>query len=119
MEPLAATLDRHLASRGQTVTLRRRIGTSDNFVNLAVRARLSGYPAEEVVGAVRVTDSRFIMSPAAITAAGAAWPGAAGGGQWPAIGDFLVVNGRLRRIEQTQPVVIGDAVARIEGRCTG
>lgn len=119
MQPLTATLDRHLASRGQSVTLRRRIGTSDSFVDLAVRARLSGYAAEEMVGAVSVTDSRFVMSPVAIMAAGSAWPGAAGKGQWPIIGDLPVVNGRLRRIEQTQPVVIGDAVVRIEGRCAG
>ena len=119
MEHLVTTLDRHLASRGETVTLRRQIGTSDAFVSLPVRARLSGYRAEHVVGAVKVTDSQFVMSVSEINAAGAAWPGAAGGGKWPEIGDWLVVQGRMRRIEQTKPVIIGDRAVRIDGRVLG
>lgn len=119
MHPLTVTLDRHLAATGQDVTLRRRIGTTMTYVDLTVRARVKGYRAEHVVGAVKVTDSEFIFSPTQILAAGAAWPGAAGGDRWPKIGDFLVVNSVQRRIEQTQPVVIGGAVVRIEGRILG
>lgn len=119
MHPITVALDKALATRGETVTLRRRIGTGSTFVDLPVRARVSGYKSEEVLGAVRITDSKFIMTPSQIVAAAATWPGAAGGSQWPIIGDFLIVQGRQRRIEQTQPVVIGDQIVRIEGRCAG
>ncbi len=119
MDTLITTLDRHLASRGQNVTLRRRIGTGNTFVDLTVRARLKGYRAENITGAVKVTDSEFVFSPTPILAAGSAWPGAAGGERWPKIGDWLVVNGVSRSIAQTQPVVIGGAVVRIEGRVLG
>ncbi|MFC5421042.1 hypothetical protein ACFPOB_15905 [Bosea eneae] len=119
MNALTAALDRHLASRGQNVTLRRRIGTGNTFVDLPIRARVSGYGTADLNSGVKVTDSAFIASPTPIVAAGAAWPGAAGGSQWPVIGDWLVVNGRQRAIAQVQPVVIGDAVVRIEGRISG
>lgn len=119
MSPLIAALDRHLASRGQSVTLRRRIGTSSNFVDLTIRARVAGYSTVDLIAGVKATDSKFIASPTPIVIAGVAWPGAAGGSQWPKIGDFVVVNSVQRRIEQVQPVVIGDEVVRIEGRISG
>ena len=114
-----ARLDEALARRGQAVTLRRRIGAGSTFVDLPTRARVVGYASSEVVGAVRVTDSKFIMSPSQLVAAGVAWPGVSGGDQWPVIGDFLVARGAQRRIEQTQAIVIGDVVVRIEGRIAG
>ena len=119
MSALVAALDRHLVSHGQSVTLRRRIGTGSTFVDLTIRARVSGYGTADLSAGIKVTDSAFVASPTPIITAGAAWPGAAGGTQWPVIGDWLIVNGRQRRIEQVQPVVIGDEVVRLEGRIAG
>lgn len=121
MSALVATLDRHLASRGQSVTLRRRIGTTLTYVELTVRARITGYKAESISGTgVAVTDSKFIISPSEINAAfGVTWPGGAGGDRWPKIGDFLLINGVQRRIAETQPVIVGDEVVRVEGRVNG
>ncbi|PZU87343.1 MAG: hypothetical protein DI527_18890 [Chelatococcus sp.] len=110
-----ARLDASLARRGQDATLRRRIGTSAAFVDVAIRVRLSGYQTADLPAGVQATDSRFISSPTPLLAAGAAWPGAAGGGVQPKLGDLLITEGRQRRIEQVDNIVVGEWV-RIEGR---
>lgn len=120
--PEIKALDRALAKDGETVTLRRRVGTGSVFIEVQCRARLAGYRAENIIGVVKVTDSQFIMSPTQIAAAVAAgtWPGAAGGDIWPKIGDFIRQAGGIdRRIEQTKPVTVGDEVVRIDGRILG
>lgn len=113
-------LDASLERRGQGVSLRRRVGKTDAFVSLPMRARISGYSVEDLPAGVAATESKFIMSPSAINAAfGASWPAAAGGDRWPSIGDKLVVGGRERQIIQALPIDIGDVVVRIEGRIAG
>lgn len=119
MNPLTATLDRHLASRGQSAKVRRRVGTTTVFVDADVRLRLSGYATTDLVSGIKVTDSKFIMSPTPLLAAGSAWPGAAGGGTDIRIGDFLFVEGRQRAVAQVDNVRIGDTLVRIEGRISG
>lgn len=114
-----AGLDRSLQEAGQSAVLRRRIGTSSTFVDLAIRARLSGYATTDLVSGIKVTDSKFIMSPTPITAAGAAWPGAAGGGSDVKIGDFMLIEGRQRAVAQVDNIRIGDVLVRIEGRISG
>lgn len=110
-------LDASLARRGMTAVLRRRGNGVE--VDLTVRLRLSGYVVDQLVSEVKVTDSKFIMSPTQILNAGAAWPGAAGGGQWPVKGDYFLFNGKtLSRIEQVLPIDI-NGVTRIEGRVAG
>ncbi|MDU0339574.1 hypothetical protein [Bosea rubneri] len=119
MHQLIVTLDRHLCARGQSATLRRRIGTGSTFVELPIRVRLQGYATTDVVAGIKVTDSKFITSPTPIVEAGAAWPGAAGGGTDIKIGDWLFVEGRQRSVAQVDNVRIGDALVRIEGRISG
>lgn len=114
-----AGLDRSLKAAGQSATLRRRIGTGSTFVDLPIRVRLSGYATTDLVAGIKVTDSKFIMSPTPIAAAGTAWPGAAGGGTDVKIGDWLVAEGRQRSVVQVDNVRIGDALVRIEGRISG
>lgn len=116
-----AGLDRSLKEAGQSAILRRRIGTSSTYVDLAVRVRLSGYATTDLVAGIKVTDSKFIMSPTPIVAAGAAWPGAAGGATDIKIGDWLFVEGRQRAVVQVDNVRIGpgDTLVRIEGRISG
>jgi hypothetical protein len=114
-----ARLDDALARRGQGATLKRRIGTTAAYIDLATRVRLTGYGTADLSSGVKVTDSKFIMSPTPITAAGAAWPGAAGGTTDIKIGDFLFVENRLRAVAQVDNIRIGDVLVRIEGRVSG
>lgn len=114
-----ARLDASLARHGQTATLKRRIGTGSTYVDLTIRVKLQGYATTDLVAGIKVTDSKFIFSPTPITAVGAAWPGAAGGGADVKIGDFLFAENRLRRVEQVDNVRIGDVLVRIEGRISG
>jgi len=116
---MIARLDASLARRGQTASLRRRIGTGNTFAEVSVRVKLQGYATTDLVAGIKVTDSRFIFSPTPITADGAAWPGAAGGGSDVKIGDFLLDEGRQRRIEQIDNIRVGDVLVRIEGRISG
>ncbi|HEV7337023.1 MAG TPA: hypothetical protein VGO06_13710 [Bosea sp. (in: a-proteobacteria)] len=117
---LIAALDSALLEAGQSATLRRRIGTGLNtFVDLAIRVRLQGYATTDLVAGIKVTDSKFIASPTPIVAAGAAWPGAAGGGADIKIGDFILVEGRQRAVVQVDNIRIGDVLVRIEGRVSG
>jgi hypothetical protein len=116
-------LDRQLASHGEQVILRRRIAATNTFVEVAVRARLASYRAEraeQLVGSVKQIDFGFIISPTEILAASATWPGAAGGGIHPKIGDFIQSAGWPdRRIESSRPVIIGGGIVRYEGRILG
>lgn len=116
-------LDEMLAADGERVTLRRRIGTGSTFVEVTnCLARLSGYQPEQMVGGITQTQSALILSPTAIEAAATAgtWPGAAGGGALPKIGDFIrSAGGTDRRIEAIQPARIGGIVVRFEGRILG
>lgn len=116
---IIAALDASLAEHGEAVTLRRRIGTGATFVDLAIRASIRGYKAEQLVGSIKQTDQQFIFSPSEIAAASATWPGAAGGGADPTTNDFLVVAGRQRKIEHVAPTRVGGAVVRYEGRVLG
>lgn len=115
-----ARLDASLTRHGESVMVRRRIGTSEvNFASVAARARLDGYTGAEVAGDVRVTDRKFIMSPSAFDAA-PNWKATAeppARSRYPVIGDFLVYgDGTQRMIMNVEHVKIGDAVVRIEGR---
>ena len=103
MNRLVDQLDRSLARRGEDAVLRRRIGTSPNFVEVPVRIHFRGYRAEEVVGGIFQGDSLAILSPSQIEAADT-WPGAAGGGKMPKINDGLTVQGRVRNV-QAAPVI--------------
>lgn len=112
-------LDRQLSRKGETVTVKRRIGTGLNtFDTTSARVRITGYTGSEVQGAVQVTDSKFVMSPTSFNG-NPTWQAAAGGLQYPQIGDFIDTQGRTRRVEQVERVVVGDIVVRIEGRIRG
>ncbi len=116
---MIARLDASLARRGQTAILKRRIGTGNTFAEVTVRVKLQGYATTDLVAGIKVTDSRFIFSPTPIVEAGAAWPGAAGGGADVRIGDILFVEGRTRNVVQVDSIRVGDVLVRIEGRVSG
>lgn len=120
--PEIAALDRALAKDGETVLLRRRVGTGSTFVEITLNARLDGYRSESLIGAVKQTHSAFVFSPTEINAAVAAgtWPGAAGGGNLPKTGDFLrSVGGVDRAIQSIAPVRVGNTIVRFDGQVLG
>ena len=122
MNALVATLDRHLASRGQDIVLKRRIGTTSTFATVTCRAKVAGFNSEVLIGGVKQTASDLVISPTAIEAAFTAgtWPGAAGGDPWPKVGDFIRQSiGGDRKIEATRPVIIDGQVVRIEAKVLG
>jgi hypothetical protein len=113
-----AALDRQLSAHGESVALQRFPDGSDDPVSLPCRGFVRGYRADEIVGGIEQTDSKFILSPTPIAAA-SAWPGSAGGEPWPEIGDWLVIAGRRRRIEAVAAIRLADVVVRIEGQVKG
>jgi hypothetical protein len=118
-----ASLDSQLAEHGETITLRRRIGTSTTaFVEVTCKAKVAGYASEVLVQDIKQTASTFIVSPTEINAAATAgaWPGAAGGDRWPKVGDFLRQSiGGDRKIEATRPILAGNTVVRVEAKVLG
>ena len=119
---MIAALDASLAEHGEAITLRRRIGTGNTFVELACRAKVAGYASEILVAGIKQTASTFIISPTAITAAVTAgtWPGAAGGDTWPRNGDFIRQSiGSDREIKATRPLLAGNTIVRVEAKVLG
>lgn len=122
MADLVDLTERMLARAGETLLLRRRIGTGSTFVEVTCRARLTGYQPEQLTGSITQAHSAFIMGVQGIRDALTAgtWPGAAGGGNAPKVGDFLRSEGGAdRRIEAIQPVRVAGVVVRYEGRVLG
>jgi hypothetical protein len=119
-EQMIADIDGAL-EYGETVTLRRRIGTTSAFVEIQCRVRISGMDSEILIAGVKQIASMVIMSPTSILAANpASWPGAAGNGMWPIKGDFIrQAVGGDRKIEAVVPVIVKDTVVRIEARVLG
>ncbi len=92
--------------------LRRQTSTSPvTYVDVAVRAVVTGYQPEELAGGIAQTDSRVILSPLEIEAA--AWPGP------PRKGDKAVIQGRVRNVEAVHVRRIGEQAVRIELRVLG
>lgn len=83
-ETAARILDM-IERRGRFMSLRRRIGTTSTYTEVAVRGLDRGYTAEELVGSIAQGDRRVIISNAEISAAN--WPGP------PRRGDIIVIDG--------------------------
>jgi hypothetical protein len=81
----AARIVDMLDRRGRFMSLRRRIGTTNTFTEVAVRGLSANYPPEELVGGIVQGDRKVIISNAEIDAA--SWPGP------PRRGDILVIDG--------------------------
>lgn len=117
-EAMIERLDASLQRRGMTVKVQRRIGNGVNtFAEVTIRARITGYVADDYPSGVAVTDSKFITSPTYLD--DGVWPGAAGGLAKLVIGDFLLVGTKRRRIEQVDNIAINDVWVRTEGRVSG
>lgn len=105
MNPATALgiVDRMLTVHGQSVILRRITGTGNNQVSFdaQVRAWVTGYLPQELSGSIIQGDSKVILSPTDIKAAG--WPGPnslaiSGDIHVPRKGDKVVVQNRERTV---------------------
>lgn len=112
MNPDLAALDRALSRAGETITLRRPLGTSPiTYRDVQVRAHVRGFNTEDLTGAITQVDSKVIMSPSEITAAN--WPGP------PKKGDKVIIDGRTRNVEAVFPIYASNELVRIEMRVRG
>lgn len=116
MSPEIDALDRALARTGRDLIIRRRVGTSDSFVQVGFRGQVRDYEPHEISGSVIQGDSKIIASPTGFRTASF---GTAGGRQWPRKGDEVLVDGRTARIEACNPVIVGLAVVRLELQVRG
>lgn len=118
-----AALDRALARKGETITLRRQTGSSIQAVfEVTGKAIVRGYSPRDLIGGITQTDSLVIMSPTNIF--GAQWPGGRAPGSFvdpriPVKGDRVIIQGRVRMVEAVGPVFVGDELVRIEMRVVG
>ncbi len=123
-QEMISDLDDLLRIGGETVSLQRRIGTSNDYASVDCLAKLKPHvtnvsAGQPLAGNQKQMDYSFIMSPSGITADEANWPGSAAGGQWPRNGDFIVALGGRFRVEAAAVVGAGGQVVRIEGRVLG
>ena len=118
MSYLTDRLDRQLAKKGETITIKRRIGTSmTDFGTITARARLQGYTGAEIGGGIELRDSKFVISPSSFNAQPTWATGATDTDRFPKRGDFLIdSHGQQRHIEQIERVTVGDEVVRLTGR---
>lgn len=93
-----ADVARLVAKYGPTVTLRR-----DPATDVALKARVSGFAPDELVGEIKQGDRRVVIANAEIAAA--AWPGP------PKIGDRLIVSGKIFTIGAVDTRKLGDEIA--------
>jgi len=123
MTPESAALDRAIARCGETITLRRMVGTNPSVpVDVTLQAVVRGYEPRDLVGGITQDQLKVILSPSALTAA--QWPGGLPPGSGieqalPKKGDKAVIAGRVRTIEAAVPVRVRGRVVRIELRVLG
>lgn len=95
-----ADVARLVAKHGESVTLRR--GDPPGNVDVAVKARVTGFAPDELVGEIKQGDRRVVIANAEIVAA--AWPGP------PKIGDRLIIGGKIFTIAAPDTRKIGDDI---------
>jgi hypothetical protein len=116
-----SALDDQIALHGEDVVLRRLVPGAPP-VEATVRAHVRGYLPRELVGSIVQGDTRVVLSPTSISAAG--WPGAATqidgtDAAVPRKGDRVVLSGRVRAVEAAAPVYLAGALVRIELQVRG
>lgn len=90
---------------GQDVTLRRVTGTtSQTYTDVAVRAFVRKFAANELVGGITQGDRLAII--ANIEIATASWPGP------PRKGDQIIAGGKVSTVQAVEPVRVEGVVIR-------
>lgn len=113
-----ADLDGQLAAHGETIDLRR-LTTGPNGVQIPLvvscRAFVRGYKPTELVGGITQNDSKVILSPTEIIAAG--WTSgrpANEDGRLPMKGNRVMIAGKARNVEAAGPFYVAGELVRIE-----
>jgi hypothetical protein len=105
-EHAIAALDRQLKAHGQTVMLRRYTGTGNPRpkTDLAdVPAFVRAVKADDLVGDIKQTSSKVILSPTDIMTL------------WPLkTGDKVVFDGVEREVEAVKPIKLANTLVRCE-----
>jgi hypothetical protein len=104
---LAATVAAQIAKRGQSVTLKRRVGTTTNFTTAIVPGKVHHYRPDELVGGIIQGDRRVTIAPSSL--AGTDWEGLV-----PRKGDFVEIDGAQAAVQGCEPRSVGNEVARYE-----
>lgn len=95
---LLASTSGMLRTYGRPMTLRRRVGTTTAFTDVALSGTLRGYSAQELQGGVLQGDALVVLD-AATGALGV-----------PRRGDFLVVDGRTWAVQGAVQRAVGATV---------
>lgn len=111
--PETTTLDRALARSGQSISVRRRIGTSDEFTEVTTRGRRVSFRPDELTASIAQIDSKVILSPTPFEKAPPSWR-LNDAPVYPRRGDQCVIDGRPRQIEACWPRKVRNVVVRIE-----
>ena len=124
MNALLAQLDRRLARRGETIYLRRSVGTANqSFVQCELKAFVRALTIEQLVGAIVQQQFFLITSPTFIYRA--QWPGGkpepAKGGiiepsdfRIPNTNDVVFVRGAQKAVQRVAPVFDRGECIRLE-----
>ena len=124
MNALLAQLDRRLAQRGETIHLRRTVGTTNqSYVQCELPAIVRALTVEQLIGAISQQQFFVIISPTHILRQ--QWPGgktpAATGGiiapsdpRIPITSDFVYLRGAQKAVQRVAPVFDRGKCIRIE-----
>ncbi|HVI92283.1 MAG TPA: hypothetical protein VM659_28595 [Dongiaceae bacterium] len=120
-EEAISMLDRQLANNGKTVTVKKRIdGSLTNLEQYTCktmhRTWTKGRGSDELAGGVQQQYVLVVFSPTDIPAG---FGTAAGGQQWPDVGDIISADGRDREIKASNPIKMDDVLVRINCQLVG
>jgi len=96
------TLVEPIARYGQSMMLRRRVGTTNAFTDVSVKGVARAYQPNELLGGLQQGDQRVVISSKEIRDAG--WPAP------PASGDLLVWNSSTRTVRGARHIKIGEEI---------
>ncbi|MBS7545114.1 hypothetical protein [Ancylobacter oerskovii] len=120
---IIADLDTALSHFGADAVLRRVTWAGGNSTNddVTVRIQARGYTPRELTGNIVQGDTKVILSPTQLVAAG--WPTVpqtdGTDARVPRKGDKLVIAGRVRNVEAAAPIYVGGELLRIEMQVRG
>lgn len=109
-------LNASLADVGETVKIRRLVGTALSPISCTVRALVRRSMDTQLVGTTTQEVGRAVLSPSELTAAG--WPGPPN--PVPRGNDKLVdTAGQVYNIESSLPIYVDDVLVRIDLKFVG
>src|SRR3546814_5226554 len=109
-DAIAGQIDRY----GQTVTIRRRVGTGATFdPSVSVKAKVHHFTPQELVGGIQQGDRRVTIAPAELVTAG--WDT----GDAPRKGDQVVIDSNVATVQACDVRYVSGVEARKDIRIRG